>query len=278
MWQFLLELLADSKHSDTISWLNARGDFRILDPDNLAYLWGQRKNKPAMTYDKLCRALRYYYSKNILIKIAGKKYMYRFLWQGVPSDTCVGDFAPVKQTSNGNVWYPTGDTTSHLLLDPLRVGLSDPVRNSFPEPLRNSYPESLRNSYPEPLRNSYPEPFRNSYPESVRSSYPTACRQPRVGGNNNPLSRDYDVIDTPLPVTNSSPEVRTVPRGMDALTYTAMDAITSIATYPPHQYYRHALPNDVRAPSWINDGLSITQSLANHGRPVNRALYPCRYY
>merc|ERR1711963_1336165 len=77
LWQFLLELLANpDKHSDYICWERpkGRGEFRLIDPDEVAKLWGIRKNKPNMNYDKLSRALRYYYDKDILAKIQGKRY------------------------------------------------------------------------------------------------------------------------------------------------------------------------------------------------------------
>lgn len=45
----------------------------------MALLWGQRKNKPKMNYEKLSRGLRYYYDKNIIRKTAGKRYVYRFV-------------------------------------------------------------------------------------------------------------------------------------------------------------------------------------------------------
>ena len=45
----------------------------------VALLWGRRKNKPKMNYEKLSRGLRYYYHKNIIHKTAGKRYVYRFV-------------------------------------------------------------------------------------------------------------------------------------------------------------------------------------------------------
>ena len=45
----------------------------------VARLWGMRKNKPKMNYEKLSRGLRYYYDKNIIHKTAGKRYVYRFV-------------------------------------------------------------------------------------------------------------------------------------------------------------------------------------------------------
>ena len=61
LWQFLLELLSNpEKHSQVICWeKNRGGEFRLIDPDDVAKLWGVRKNKPNMNYDKLSRALRY---------------------------------------------------------------------------------------------------------------------------------------------------------------------------------------------------------------------------
>ncbi|TWW73981.1 ETS translocation variant 3-like protein [Takifugu flavidus] len=54
------------------------GEFVIHDPEKLARLWGERKGKPHMNYDKLSRALRYYYNKHILHKTKGKRFTYKF--------------------------------------------------------------------------------------------------------------------------------------------------------------------------------------------------------
>ncbi|XP_003744297.1 ETS domain-containing transcription factor ets-5-like [Galendromus occidentalis] len=87
LWQFLLELLSDSSNANCIAWEGSNGEFKLTDPDEVARRWGERKSKPNMNYDKLSRALRYYYDKNIMTKVHGKRYAYRFDFQGLAQAT-----------------------------------------------------------------------------------------------------------------------------------------------------------------------------------------------
>ncbi|KAL4234949.1 Friend leukemia integration 1 transcription factor [Mactra antiquata] len=83
LWQFLLELLSDASNCSAIMWEGRDGEFKLLDPDEVARKWGERKSKPNMNYDKLSRALRYYYDKNIMTKVHGKRYAYKFDFAGL---------------------------------------------------------------------------------------------------------------------------------------------------------------------------------------------------
>ncbi|XP_071488453.1 transcriptional regulator Erg-like isoform X2 [Diadema antillarum] len=83
LWQFLLELLSDSSNANCITWEGTNGEFKMTDPDEVARRWGERKSKPNMNYDKLSRALRYYYDKNIMTKVHGKRYAYKFDFAGL---------------------------------------------------------------------------------------------------------------------------------------------------------------------------------------------------
>ncbi|XP_052004739.1 protein FEV-like [Xyrauchen texanus] len=107
LWQFLLELLSDSANMSCIAWEGTNGEFKLIDPDEVARRWGERKSKPNMNYDKLSRALRYYYDKNIMTKVHGKRYAYRFDFNGLaqvcqPSSTeqaiykFQSNFAPIQ--------------------------------------------------------------------------------------------------------------------------------------------------------------------------------------
>lgn len=76
------QLLNDrnQKYSDLIAWkCRDTGVFKIVDPAGLAKLWGIQKNHLSMNYDKMSRALRYYYRVNILRKVQGERHCYQFL-------------------------------------------------------------------------------------------------------------------------------------------------------------------------------------------------------
>ncbi|XP_059484319.1 DNA-binding protein Ets97D-like isoform X2 [Neocloeon triangulifer] len=79
LWQFLLELLTEKQHRDVIQWVGTEGEFKLIDPEVVAQLWGVRKNKPTMNYEKLSRALRYYYDGEMIAKVHGKRFVYKFV-------------------------------------------------------------------------------------------------------------------------------------------------------------------------------------------------------
>lgn len=81
LWQFLKELLATPHlHGSCIRWLDrSRGIFKIEDSVKVAKLWGKRKNRPAMNYDKLSRSIRQYYKKGIMKKTErSQRLVYQF--------------------------------------------------------------------------------------------------------------------------------------------------------------------------------------------------------
>lgn len=55
------------------------GEFKLNHPEVVAHLWGERKNKPRMNYEKLSRALRYYYDGDMISKVHGKRFVYKFV-------------------------------------------------------------------------------------------------------------------------------------------------------------------------------------------------------
>ncbi|XP_011881306.1 PREDICTED: DNA-binding protein Ets97D isoform X2 [Vollenhovia emeryi] len=79
LWQFLLELLTDREYRSSIQWVGTEGEFKLNKPEAVAQLWGARKNKPSMNYEKLSRALRYYYDGDMISKVHGKRFVYKFV-------------------------------------------------------------------------------------------------------------------------------------------------------------------------------------------------------
>ena len=58
LWEFLLELLLDPSYNGVIAWTEGTEnswEFRLIDTEAVAILWGTRKNKPRMNYEKLAR-------------------------------------------------------------------------------------------------------------------------------------------------------------------------------------------------------------------------------
>lgn len=79
LWQFLVTLLDDPANFHFIAWTGRGMEFKLIEPEEVARRWGIQKNRPAMNYDKLSRSLRYYYEKGIMQKVAGERYVYKFV-------------------------------------------------------------------------------------------------------------------------------------------------------------------------------------------------------
>ena len=75
--EFLLQLLNDRKYEDCIKWKDKEsGVFKIVDSAGLSELWGIQRNHHSMNFDKMSRALRYYYKVSKLKKVP-EQYCYQ---------------------------------------------------------------------------------------------------------------------------------------------------------------------------------------------------------
>ncbi|XP_077017730.1 transcription factor ETV7 isoform X1 [Tamandua tetradactyla] len=80
LWDYVYQLLSDTRYEPYIKWEDRDAKiFRVVDPNGLARLWGNHKNRVNMTYEKMSRALRHYYKLNIIKKEPGQKLLFRFL-------------------------------------------------------------------------------------------------------------------------------------------------------------------------------------------------------
>ncbi|XP_077954120.1 ETS homologous factor-like isoform X1 [Gasterosteus aculeatus] len=80
LWEFIRDILLNPEwNSGLIKWEDrAEGVFRFLKSDAVAQLWGKKKNNISMTYEKLSRAMRYYYKREILERVDGRRLVYKF--------------------------------------------------------------------------------------------------------------------------------------------------------------------------------------------------------
>ncbi|NXB36147.1 ETV7 factor, partial [Eulacestoma nigropectus] len=80
LWEYVYQLLCDRRYEPYIRWEDKDAKvFRVVNPNGLAQLWGNHKNRMNMTYEKMSRALRHYYKLNIIKKEPGQKLLFRFL-------------------------------------------------------------------------------------------------------------------------------------------------------------------------------------------------------
>uniref|UniRef100_A0A8C6TEK2 ETS transcription factor ELK1 n=1 Tax=Neogobius melanostomus TaxID=47308 RepID=A0A8C6TEK2_9GOBI len=143
LWQFLLHLLEDQSQRHLISWTGcgADGEFKLLDAEEVARLWGLRKNKNNMNYDKLSRALRYYYDKNIIKKVSGQKFVYKFVSQIDPSTNDSSRTGVEEKQDNAD---PNGQSKGLAGATATCQSKGLPQRSSFPPISQKS---SSRNDY-----------------------------------------------------------------------------------------------------------------------------------
>ena len=134
LWQFLLELLSDSANSHIITWEGTNGEFKLVDPDETARRWGERKSKPNMNYDKLSRALRYYYDKNIMTKVHGKRYAYKFDFAGLAQAMQPSTTDPAAYKYQQDLLMSGYHHTSKLNLMAAHAPMASTASGFFPPP------------------------------------------------------------------------------------------------------------------------------------------------
>uniref|UniRef100_A0A1B6GA28 ETS domain-containing protein n=1 Tax=Cuerna arida TaxID=1464854 RepID=A0A1B6GA28_9HEMI len=80
LWEFIRDLLLDSRYNPSlICWEDYKeGMFRFVHSDRVAKLWGSKKDNIDMNYEKLSRAMRYYYKSEVLLPVYGKRLVYKF--------------------------------------------------------------------------------------------------------------------------------------------------------------------------------------------------------
>ncbi|XP_063811002.1 ETS-related transcription factor Elf-3 [Pseudophryne corroboree] len=80
LWEFIRDiLLHPDSNEGLLKWEDrSEGVFKFLRSEAVAQLWGQKKKNSSMTYEKLSRAMRYYYKREILDRVDGRRLVYKF--------------------------------------------------------------------------------------------------------------------------------------------------------------------------------------------------------
>lgn len=80
LWEFIRDILINPELNEGLmKWENRQeGVFKFLRSEAVAQLWGQKKKNSSMTYEKLSRAMRYYYKREILERVDGRRLVYKF--------------------------------------------------------------------------------------------------------------------------------------------------------------------------------------------------------
>ncbi|XP_034445305.1 transcription factor ETV7 isoform X3 [Hippoglossus hippoglossus] len=137
LWDYVYQLLCDDRYQQYIRWEDRDSlVFRVVDPNGLACLWGNHKNRDNMTYEKMSRALRHYYKLNIIKKERGQKLLFRFL--KLPHDIRKKQADPAESPEPssplyGNLPYssPTHETREdHFEISPDRMSPQPPLTDA----------------------------------------------------------------------------------------------------------------------------------------------------
>ncbi|NXV22501.1 ELF3 factor, partial [Cepphus grylle] len=80
LWEFIRDILIHPELNEGLmKWEDRQeGVFKFLRSEAVAQLWGQKKKNSSMTYEKLSRAMRYYYKREILERVDGRRLVYKF--------------------------------------------------------------------------------------------------------------------------------------------------------------------------------------------------------
>jgi hypothetical protein len=194
-----------------------------------------------MNYDKLSRSLRYYYEKGIMQKVAGERYVYRFV--------CDPQTLHPFISRNGQITKGTTTTTSTLISP--KIQSTTPINKSPISSSSNSaFYSSSTNKLKQQIRSDenyvpfYPSPFyQNTFSPytTPTSTNMYATNDTKINGNNSYWTRHsfyntsnhytFPSFDTTNGIISSTPP-QTVPH--ETLNNTStIENLSSYFTYNP---------------------------------------------
>ncbi|XP_055294136.1 ETS domain-containing protein Elk-1 isoform X1 [Moschus berezovskii] len=211
LWQFLLQLLREQGNGHIISWTSRDGgEFKLVDAEEVARLWGLRKNKTNMNYDKLSRALRYYYDKNIIRKVSGQKFVYKFVSYPEVAGCSTEDCPPQPEVSVTSTLANAGATAVHAIPGDTALGKPGTLKGAvmagpggLARSSRNDYMRSgLYSTFT--IQSLQPQPLSHPRPSTVLpNTGPAGVAVPPSGSRStspNPLEACLEAEEAGLPL------------------------------------------------------------------------------
>jgi hypothetical protein len=184
-----------------------------------------------MNYDKLSRSLRYYYEKGIMQKVAGERYVYRFV--------CDPQTLYPFISRNGQITKGTTSTPNSTLISP-KIQTTTPINKSPSSSLssNSAFYSSSTNKIKQQIRSDenyvpfYPSPFYQNTFQSSFSPYTT------------PTSTNvYATNDTKINPNNSYWTRHSFYNTSNHYTFPSFDTNGIISSTPPQTVPHETLNN-----------------------------------
>jgi hypothetical protein len=145
-----------------------------------------------MNYDKLSRSLRYYYEKGIMQKVAGERYVYRFVCDPQTLYPFISRNGQIAKETNSTLMSPSKiKSTTPINKSPL---LSSSSNSAFYSSSTNKIKQQIRSDenyvpfYPSPFyQNTFQTSFSPYTPPPSTNIYPT--NETKINPNNSYWTR-----------------------------------------------------------------------------------------
>lgn len=258
--------------SNVAVWEDQKGMFRIKDPAKLAEMWGEKRNRTNMTYEKLSRSLRHYYEKKILRKVPKRKYTYKFNSREILKSYEVQPFyrrnsasqshrqAKVSTPSSGQSSPYTPITPSPSYLDS-NTHFYWPQPTNYLQPAWTTTPETTQISYNQTMTNVYYQPQHQQMsvaPQDRCMSWPT---------------RNQDQFTYQIPQSSTlyqqAPHTPRTPTCISRCTYIENPAYpTDMPPSMPNSSCSFSSPRNLDRKPTIHHHASQLENVVSHPKPT----------
>lgn len=245
LWMFLFDILMKESKSHVAVWEDQKGMFRIKAPAKLAEMWGEKRNRTNMTYEKLSRSLRHYYEKKILRKVPKRKYTYKFNSKEILKSYEVQPF--YRRNS-------TGQSQRQSKITPPSSGQSSPYAPITPSP---SYMDSNKHF-------QWPQPPQYTQ----QSAWPTKQEATAVSDNQQMMANAYQ---------QPQPQQMVTPQQDNSMLWSNQNQEQFTYGQVPQPSVQHQMSQTPTLPTDITNSMYVESSVYSTGMLLEAPTYTCAY-